>query len=100
MREMGAGGKLSGFISMHVIACRTSSLPRQTQVSWEFWTNSNDECGVTCDEQIAFVKVRGADQGPDAPMQITAADISRRSSEDPHPDIAPMSFPGHTIFRV
>jgi hypothetical protein len=30
------------------------------QVSWEFWTNSNDECGLTCDKQKKFVKVRAA----------------------------------------
>lgn len=29
------------------------------QVSWEFWTNSNDECGLTCDKQKKFVKVHG-----------------------------------------
>lgn len=26
------------------------------RVEYEFWTNSNDECGVRCDEQINFVK--------------------------------------------
>ncbi|KAI8559520.1 hypothetical protein RHMOL_Rhmol04G0179900 [Rhododendron molle] len=26
------------------------------QVEYEFWTNSNDECGPKCDSQIAFVK--------------------------------------------
>jgi len=28
------------------------------QVEWEFWTNSNDECGVLCDKQRKFIKVR------------------------------------------
>eukprot|EP00878_Enallax_costatus_P046722 GHUV01056994.1.p1 GENE.GHUV01056994.1~~GHUV01056994.1.p1 ORF type:complete len:114 (-),score=8.65 GHUV01056994.1:387-728(-) len=27
------------------------------QVSWEFWTNSNDECGLLCDKQKKFIKV-------------------------------------------
>lgn len=26
------------------------------RVEYEFWTNSNDECGVRCDEQMNFVK--------------------------------------------
>jgi hypothetical protein len=28
------------------------------QVTWEFWTNSNDECGPLCDKQKKFVRVR------------------------------------------
>ena len=28
-----------------------------SQVSWEFWTNSNDECGLLCDKQKKFIKV-------------------------------------------
>jgi hypothetical protein len=27
------------------------------QVEWEFWTNSNDECGVLCEKQRKFIKV-------------------------------------------
>lgn len=27
------------------------------QVDWEFWTNSNDQCGTTCDTQQAFIRV-------------------------------------------
>jgi hypothetical protein len=27
------------------------------QVEWEFWTNSNDECGVLCNKQRKFIKV-------------------------------------------
>lgn len=27
-------------------------------MEWEFWTNSNDECGVLCDKQRKFIKVR------------------------------------------
>ncbi|XP_065628746.1 vacuolar-sorting receptor 6-like [Quercus suber] len=27
------------------------------RVEYEFWTNSNDECGVRCDEQMNFVKI-------------------------------------------
>lgn len=26
------------------------------QVSWEFWTNSNDQCGPVCDVQKEFIK--------------------------------------------
>jgi hypothetical protein len=32
------------------------------QVEWEFWTNSNDECGVLCDKQRKFIKVRPGTQ--------------------------------------
>eukprot|EP00798_Chlamydomonas_sp_ICE-L_P022588 gene22588-29724_t len=34
----------------------SSILPRQKQVDWELWTNSNDECGSACTEQQSFVK--------------------------------------------
>ena len=34
----------------------TDALPRQRQVAWEFWTNSNDQCGPVCDVQAEFVK--------------------------------------------
>ncbi|WIA30662.1 hypothetical protein OEZ86_000736 [Tetradesmus obliquus] len=34
----------------------TDVLPKANKVSWEFWTNSNDECGLTCDKQKKFVK--------------------------------------------
>ncbi|MEW5305678.1 MAG: hypothetical protein WDW36_008204 [Sanguina aurantia] len=37
----------------------TNILPTQKQVSWELWTNSNDECGVLCKEQKEFVKAMG-----------------------------------------
>ncbi|XP_074333083.1 vacuolar-sorting receptor 6-like [Apium graveolens] len=33
------------------------SMPNPDQrVEYEFWTNSNDECGIRCDEQMNFVK--------------------------------------------
>ncbi|GKV53351.1 hypothetical protein SLEP1_g59884, partial [Rubroshorea leprosula] len=33
------------------------SVPHPDQrVEYEFWTNSNDECGIRCDEQINFIK--------------------------------------------
>lgn len=33
------------------------SMPHPDQrVEYEFWTNSNDECGIRCDEQMNFVK--------------------------------------------
>lgn len=28
---------------------------RQKQVEWEFWSNSNDECGYKCDRQRKFI---------------------------------------------
>ncbi|OMO53876.1 hypothetical protein CCACVL1_28273 [Corchorus capsularis] len=34
---------------------RVSSTPDE-RVEYEFWTNSNDECGPKCDSQIEFVK--------------------------------------------
>ncbi|GER46207.1 vacuolar sorting receptor family protein [Striga asiatica] len=34
----------------------TESMPHPDQrVEYEFWTNSNDECGVRCDDQTSFV---------------------------------------------
>ena len=32
-------------------------LPRAEKVSWEFWSNSNDQCGPLCDVQKEFIKV-------------------------------------------
>uniref|UniRef100_A0ACD5X3J7 Uncharacterized protein n=1 Tax=Avena sativa TaxID=4498 RepID=A0ACD5X3J7_AVESA len=42
----------------------TESLPHPDErVEYEFWTNSNDECGPKCDSQIQFVKsFKGAAQ--------------------------------------
>ncbi|OMP04809.1 hypothetical protein COLO4_09279 [Corchorus olitorius] len=42
----------------------TESLPHPDErVKYEFWTNSNDECGPKCDSQIEFVKnFKGAAQ--------------------------------------
>lgn len=34
----------------------TDALPKKQQVSWEFWTNSNDQCGPICDVQKEFIK--------------------------------------------
>ncbi|XP_072969705.1 vacuolar-sorting receptor 6-like [Typha angustifolia] len=35
----------------------TESMPHPDErVEYEFWTNSNDECGPRCDEQVNFVK--------------------------------------------
>lgn len=31
-------------------------LPRASKVEWEFWTNSNDQCGALCDVQKEFIK--------------------------------------------
>lgn len=42
----------------------TESVPHpDDRVEYEFWTNSNDECGVKCDSQMDFVKnFKGAAQ--------------------------------------
>ena len=35
----------------------TESMPHPDErVEYELWTNSNDECGIRCDEQINFIK--------------------------------------------
>lgn len=34
----------------------TDLLPKKHKVEWEFFTNSNDECGPTCDTQRLFIK--------------------------------------------
>ena len=31
-----------------------------SQVNWEFWTNSNDQCGAICNAQKEFIKARPA----------------------------------------
>ena len=36
----------------------TDALPKADKVEWEFWTNSNDQCGAVCDVQKEFIKVR------------------------------------------
>jgi hypothetical protein len=36
----------------------TDVLPKAQTVSWELWTNSNDECGLICDKQRKFIKAR------------------------------------------
>lgn len=48
-------GLLAGGASVYVSMDWTDSLPRQKQVQWEFWTNSNDECGPLCDVQKEFI---------------------------------------------
>lgn len=47
---------LKGGASVYVTLDWTDSLPRQRQVEWEFWTNSNDQCGPVCDVQRDFIK--------------------------------------------
>ncbi|KAG2487035.1 hypothetical protein HYH03_014281 [Edaphochlamys debaryana] len=34
----------------------TAVVPKQAVVEWEFWTNSNDECGAGCRSQMDFVR--------------------------------------------
>jgi len=38
----------------------TDALPKADKVEWEFWTNSNDQCGAVCDVQKEFIKVLNA----------------------------------------
>ncbi len=53
-----------GYVEENILhmQCRLHMLSGvlSVQVEWEFWTNSNDECGATCDTQRKFVKVRRA----------------------------------------
>ena len=35
----------------------TDALPKADKVEWEFWSNSNDQCGAVCDVQKEFIKV-------------------------------------------
>lgn len=40
-------------------------VPRSAPVvAWEFWTNSNDECGVKCDNQKAFMQALAPEVSP------------------------------------
>ena len=34
----------------------TDVLPKREVVEWEFWSNSNDQCGAVCDVQKEFIK--------------------------------------------
>mmetsp|Transcript_29301 Transcript_29301/g.64826 ORF Transcript_29301/g.64826 Transcript_29301/m.64826 type:complete len:785 (+) Transcript_29301:192-2546(+) len=49
-------GLLRGGKSVTLALNWTGVLPRSSVVSWEFWTNSNDECGTICDMQRTFVR--------------------------------------------
>lgn len=53
------GAKLKSLLrqgSVTVALNWTDLLPRAPSVSWEFWTNSNDECGSVCEQQQKFIK--------------------------------------------
>ena len=54
----GNSGLYSSFsdLQLPVILSWEDILPRQEVVKWEFWTNSNDACGSSCDAQKAFIK--------------------------------------------
>lgn len=43
---------------MIVVMDWTDALPKADKVAWEFWTNSNDQCGAVCDVQKEFIKVQ------------------------------------------
>ncbi len=49
-------GLLAGGAEARVSLDWTDALPRARVVEWEFWTNSNDQCGPTCDVQAEFVR--------------------------------------------
>ncbi|GAB4818464.1 hypothetical protein N2152v2_005510 [Parachlorella kessleri] len=55
-----SGDALKGLLrrdqAVYVTMDWTDALPKKQQVSWEFWTNSNDECGPVCEVQREFVK--------------------------------------------
>jgi hypothetical protein len=40
----------------HAHAHAHTNAHMRAQVSMEFWTNSNDECGAVCDAQRRFIK--------------------------------------------
>lgn len=47
----------SGQEEVIVVMDWTDALPKADKVEWEFWTNSNDQCGAVCDVQKEFIKV-------------------------------------------
>eukprot|EP00887_Chlorella_sp_A99_P001340 scaffold14.g1340.t1 len=49
-------GLLKSGQQVYVTLDWTDALPKKQQVSWEFWTNSNDQCGPICDVQKEFIK--------------------------------------------
>lgn len=65
-KELGENIKksLSGREMVNINLDWTEALPHPDErVEYEFWTNSNDECGPKCDSQIEFVKsFKGAAQ--------------------------------------
>ncbi|CAN6581650.1 unnamed protein product [Malus baccata var. baccata] len=65
-KELGESIKksLSGGEMVNINLDWTEALPHPDErVEYEFWTNSNDECGPKCDSQIEFVKsFKGAAQ--------------------------------------
>lgn len=65
-KELGESIKksLSGREMVNINLDWTEALPHPDErVEYEFWTNSNDECGPKCDSQIEFVKsFKGAAQ--------------------------------------
>ncbi|KAL3159117.1 hypothetical protein ABBQ32_011113 [Trebouxia sp. C0010 RCD-2024] len=46
----------SGQEEVIVVMDWTDALPKADKVEWEFWTNSNDQCGAVCDVQKEFIK--------------------------------------------
>lgn len=54
----GTTGRYSNFddMALSVTLSWKDILPRNDKVKWEFWTNSNDACGSTCDTQKAFIQ--------------------------------------------
>ena len=61
-----AGDSVKAMLSLGNVVVAVMSwvdlVPRTSAVvSWEFWTNSNDECGLKCDKQKAFIADFAAD---------------------------------------
>jgi hypothetical protein len=57
--SQGDGQRLKDMLRQGPVAVAlnwTDAFPRAERVAWEFWTNSNDECGLSCDQQRAFVR--------------------------------------------
>ncbi|GFR48708.1 hypothetical protein Agub_g10664 [Astrephomene gubernaculifera] len=48
------GGGVGGGVTL--LLNWTAALPQQGAVSWEFWSDTNFDCGFSCTEQRAFLK--------------------------------------------
>ncbi|VAH26425.1 unnamed protein product [Triticum turgidum subsp. durum] len=89
-------GALENGDMVNVLLDWRESLPHPDErVEYEFWTNSNDECGAKCDMQMSFVRdFRGVAQVLEqrgytqfAPHYITRVRRQGRRGAEPDPDL-------------